>query len=185
MRCLFFLWSLFNVHSPSIVRQHVVIQTPLSISKENLFSLVEQVPLLQQPYRKMICFTNDMSLTIKTDEMTVVPMLRVFRSRQQQFLPHHDYPRSNYLLFSQSQYASVMGYTDFCCMQDKLADIVLPYLSDEMNTWMVWMDDPLLMQTVRDYGTKETIVDRTTWITMQKEYFSDHILIGDVSKTFQ
>ena len=186
MSLLFFLWSLFHVHNPPIVRQHVVIQTPPSTSTENLFPIVEQIPLLQQPYRKMICFSNDaMASTIKTEDMTIVPMLRVFRSRQQQFSPNHYYPRSNYLLFSNSMYASVMGYADFCCMQDKVAEIVLPYLEDEKNSWMVWMDDPLLMGTVRAYGKKQVVVDRTTWITMQKEYFSDHILIGDVSKTFQ
>lgn len=184
MRLLSFLWSLLHVHNPSIIGQHVVIQTPPST--ENLFPIVEQLPLLQQPYRKMICFSNDaISPTIKTEEMTIVPMLRVFKTRQRQFSPHHHYPRSNYLLFSRSMYASIMGYADFCCMQDKLSEIVLQYLSDEKNAWMIWMDDPFLMGSVRAYGKKQVVVDRTTWITFKKEPFSDHLLIGDLSKTFQ
>lgn len=186
MRRLFFLWSLLNVHNPSMFHQHVVIQTPPSLTTTNdLLEVVEQVPLLQQPYRKMICFSNDATTTIQTDEMTVIPMIRIFRARQRQFSLSHHYPRSNYLLFSKSQYASVMGYADYCCMQDKLAGIVLQYLGDEKNEWMIWMDDPLLMGSVRAYGTKKVVVDRTSWITMQKESFHDHILIGDVSKTFR
>lgn len=186
MRRLLFLWSLWNVHNPSVIHQHVVIQTPPSFTTtSDLLQVVEQVPHLQQPYRKMICFSNEATSTIQTDEMTVVPLIRVFRSREHQFLPHHDYLRSNYLLFSNSMYPSVMGYADFCCMQDKLADIVLQYVEDEKNPWMIWMDDPLLMATVRSYGTKKAVVDRTSWITMQKESFHDHILIGDVSKTFR
>ena len=74
-------------------------------------------------------------------------------------------------------YASLMDYMDFCAMEDKLAHIILQYLADEKNHWLIGLDDPFLMGSLRQYGGKKQILEQTTWITTEKKYFSDMIMI--------
>lgn len=175
-----FLWTLWNM-SGAMIKHHIVVQTPPTIARP--VSIVEQA-LGTDPYhydRKLIRFTNDMSSVMNKD-MTIVPLSSVYRSRERYFPSHHLYTRSHYLQFENSLYASVMEYREFCKMEDKLSHIINNYLEDKKNHWLIMMDDPFLMGSIRGYGTKSAIVDQTTWITMENKKWND-MLILDMEKS--
>lgn len=177
-----FLWSLLNLAGGSI-KQHIVIQYPPSI--ENHRVLLEQTfsngidPSYEN--RKLIRFSNQIPYLEQDEGMTIVPMSSVFRSRNDMFPRFHMFSQSHFTQFSQSIYQSAMDYADFCKMEDKLAHIVNNYLDDEKNNWLIFMDDPFLMGSIRGYGLKSSIVDRTSWVTLGKTEYSDMILT-DIQK---
>jgi hypothetical protein len=70
-----------------------------------------------------------------------------------------------------------MEYAEFCKMEDKLAHVINNYLEDTHNHWLIFMDDPFLMANIRDYGSKNSIVRQTTWITTEKASFNDMLLV--------
>lgn len=180
MRIGGFLWALWNIHG-AIIRQHIVMQTPSTIARP--VSIVEQA-LKTDPYyheRKLIRFTNDMSSIIKPQDGMVVPLSSVYHSRGHDFPRYHLYTKSHYLQFANSLYASVMEYMEFCKMEDKMAHILQNYLEDKKNHWLIMMDDPFLMGSVRGYGTKSAIIDQTTWITMENKKWNN-MLIVDMGK---
>lgn len=168
-----FLWSLVHC-ATTMVKQHVVLQSPLM----GYHSLLQQTLTFlhssnSNPDWKLIRFSNDIPPDSFPQE-TIVPMSRVFRERRDS---HLLFSRSHYLQFSRSVYASLMEYTDYCAMEDKLAHIVFQYLHDQKNHWIITMDDPFLMGSLRQYGDKETVVEQTTWITLEPTTFSDMIIV--------
>lgn len=189
-RCLGFLWSLLDVTNMGGVKQHIVMQTPPSITPTSIFndrSLFDQALSngIDPHYhdRKIVYFSNDISLSMQetTDDLkstTIVPMRSIFRATRNQFFPtYHQFSRSHYLLFTHSPYASVMDYIDFCKMEDKFAHIVNEYLDDQKTHWLILIDDPILMSNIREYGLQHTLVDQTTWITHYKNVVADMILM--------
>lgn len=177
-----FLWSLFNLASTNI-KQHIVIQPP-PIIHNHRFLIEDILNHNIDPYyenRKIICFSNDIPYLEQKEKTTNVPLRSIYDVRGDHFPQYHLFTRSHYLQFSRSIYASVMEYVDYCQMEDKLAHIVNEYLDDEKNNWLILMDDPFLMENIRNYGTKKSIVDHTTWITTEKTSFND-MLILDIQK---
>lgn len=173
-----FLWSLLNLGGANI-KQHIVIQTPPTTT--NYVSILEQtLSHGADPYyedRKLIRFSNDNDVLLKQEEqITTIPLLSIYNARSG-VPPPHIFTKSHFLLFCHSVYATVMGYNEFCKMENKLAYIVNSYLGDEKNNWLIFMDDPLLINNIRNYGTKKPIVDQTTWITTEKSVFHDMILM--------
>lgn len=171
-----FLWSLWNIANENI-KEHIVLQTPPTIQNHRLF--VEQILSHGiDPYyetRKFIRFSNDFG---QEDSMTTTVSLRtVFNAREPQVPPFHIFTRSHFLQFSYSIYASIMTYLDYCQMEDKLSHIVNQYLDDEKNKWLIMMDDPILIANIRNYGRKRSILDHTTWITTEKTYFNNMLLV--------
>lgn len=171
-----FLWSLVHC-ATTMIKQHVVIQTP----PMGYHSLLEQTFLHRsnsQPINtdwKLIRFSNDIPPESFPQE-TIVPMSRVFRERGS-FPKFHLFSRSHYLQFSHSVYVSLMEYHDYCAMEDKLAHILFQYLGDEKNHWMIAINDPFLMGSLRQYGGKESVVGKTTWVTLEPTAFSDMIIV--------
>lgn len=176
-----FLWSLFHVshhyqhqhHNP-----HIVLQTPSfseGMIKEALPNIITS--------HKMIRFTNDISY-IKTDlDIVNVPLASVFRARSKWFPQFHMFQQpSHYWQFSNSQYANIMEYSDFCEMEDKLAHIVSNYLEDVRIHWLIVMDDPLLAQNIRGYCTKSSVVGHTSWITTTDATGFHDMVILDLDK---
>lgn len=171
-----FLWSLWNL-SGAIIKQHIVLQTPPQLTKYHSF--IDQSfphdPHYQE--RKLIRFTNEMP-SIKVEKgATIVPLGSVYQNREKNFPSHHLFARSHYLQFSNSLYASLMDYAEFCKMEDKLAHIVNHYLEDKKNNWLIMMDDTFLMGSIRGYGTRASIVKQTTWITLEKTGWNDMLLV--------
>lgn len=169
-----FLWSL--VYCSNIIKQHVVIQLPVlnygSLIKQTLSHGID-------PYykdRKLIRFTNEIPYFKEMKDETIVPMSVLYR-KHGVFPQFHMFSRSHYLQFSHSLYASVMNYADFCAMEDKLAHIVLQYLEDTNGNWLIGIEDPFLMSSLRSYGGKKPILDQTTWITMKKTTYHDMIVM--------
>jgi len=170
-----FLWSLLNLSGVGI-KQHIVIQTPPTIQDNRLF--LEQVfsggadPCYEN--RKLIRFSNDFD---QEKGMTTVPLRTVYDARDDIFPQHHIFSRSHFLRFTHSIYASVMEYAEFCKMEDKLAHIVANYLADKKNNWLIMMDDPFLMGSIRGYGSRSSMVDQSTWVTLGKTEFNDVLLM--------
>jgi hypothetical protein len=164
------LWNITH----TILRPHIVLQTPPQLTTYQ--SWVGQV-LPPDPGRKLIRFTNTLSSFRVQDGATLVPMGEVYRSRSAGFPTYHGYTRSHYLQFEDSVYASLMEYAEFCKMEDKLAHMVHQYLEDRRNHWLVMVDDLFLMQSLRGYGTKASVVDQTTWITLEKTGWEDMLLV--------
>ena len=187
MRC-FFLWSLFSFCGDH-VKQHIVIQKPPTvITNHDLSSFVHHTlsngidPFYKD--RKLICFSDGMPLLKQEtkNECTVVPLLSVFQARKDRMPVYPIYPRSHYLQFYRSSFASLMDYTDFCSMEEKLSQIINSYLEDDKKHWLIFMDHPLLMQNIRAYGTKQAVCDRTTWVTIQRTTYTD-MVATDLEKT--
>jgi len=170
-----FLWSLLNLAGVGI-KQHVVIQTPPSITDHRLL-LEQTLSHGADPYfenRKLIRFSNEFD---QEKGITTVPLLNIYKSRDDRFPKYHIFSRSHFLCFTHSIYASVMEYAEFCKMEDKLAHVINNYLEDTHNHWLIFMDDPFLMANIRDYGSKNSIVRQTTWITTEKASFNDMLLV--------
>lgn len=170
-----FLWSLLNLAGGSI-KQHIVIQTPPTVQNHRPF-LEQTLSHGVDPYyetRKLIRFSNDFQ---QETGITTVPLRTVYDARNDRFPQFHLFTRSHFLQFSHSLYASVMEYAEFCKMEDKLAHVINSYLDDRRNHWLIMMDDPFLMGSVRDYGSKSSIVDHSVWITTEKTPFNDIMLI--------
>lgn len=172
-----FLWSLWNM-SGAIMKQHIVVQTPPILPQP--LSIVEQA-LPMDPHfhdRRLIRFTNDKSSMIKVQRgMTIVPISSIYYSRENYFPAYHSFSRGHYMQFCDSFYASIMEYMEFCKMEDKLSHIINQYLEDKKNHWLIMMDDPFLMGSVRGYGTRSAIVGQTTWITMADRKWNDMLLV--------
>lgn len=170
-----FLWSLLNL-SGSSIKQHIIIQTPPTIQNHRL--LLDQVLSHGvDPYyetRKLIKFSNDFN---QENGVTTVPLRSVYDARENVFPKYHMFSRSHFLRFTHSIYASVMEYAEFCKMEDKFAHIMTHYLEDKKNNWLIMVDDPFLMGSTREYGSKSSVVDRSTWITTEKTEFNDMLLI--------
>lgn len=178
-----FLWSILNIAGGGI-KQHIVVQTPPAYADNPRLVLEQAFASGADPHyehRKLIRFSNEAPYLKRDDSITFVPMSTVFGARDEAFPSFHSYSRSHFVRFSQSIYQSVMDYADFCKMEDKLAHIVNNYLDDEKNNWMVLMDDPFLMGSVRGYGTKSSVVGRTTWATTEKTEFTD-ILLAEIQE---
>ena len=170
-----FLWSVLNLAGGSI-KQHIVIQIPPIIQNHRAF-LDETFSYGADPdyeTRKLIRFSNDFH---QEPGMTTVSLRTVYEAREDDFPQFHMLPRSHFLQFSRSMYASVMEYPEFCKMEDKLAHIMNSYLEDRRNHWLIMMDDPFLMGSVRGYGSKTSIVDNSVWITTEKTCFNDMLLM--------
>jgi hypothetical protein len=170
-----FLWSLLNLAGGSI-KQHIVVQTPPTV--RDYRSLLEQtLSHGVDPYyedRKLIRFSNDFH---QEQGMTTVPLRTVFDAREKDFPQYHLFSRSHFLQFSHSLYASVMEYAEFCKMEDKMSHIMSHYLEDQRNHWLIMMDDPFLMASVRDYDSRSSIMDQSVWITTEKTHFNDMLLV--------
>lgn len=170
-----FLWSLLNLAGGSI-KQHIVIQTPPNVENHRPF-LEETFSHGMDPEyetRKLIRFSNDFQ---QEPGITTVPLRTVYEARGDGFPQFHIFTRSHFLQFSRSLYASVMEYAEFCKMEDKLAHIMNSYLEDRRHHWLIMMDDPFLMGSVREYGSKTSMVDQSVWITTEKTSFSDMLLM--------
>ena len=170
-----FLWSLLNLAGGSI-KQHIVIQSPPSVQNHRVF-LEQTLSHGIDPFyedRKLIRFSNDFH---QEQGMTTIPLRTIYDARTDNFPQYHVFTRSHFLQFSHSLYASVMAYADFCCMEDKLAHIMSSYLEDKRNHWLIMMDDPFLMGSVRNYGSKSSVVDQSVWITTENTGFNDLLLI--------
>jgi len=170
-----FLWSLLNLAGGSI-KQHIVIQTPPTVQNQRLL-LEQTLSHGVDPYydtRKLIRFSNDFH---QEPGITTVPLRTVYDAREDRFPQYHTFSRSHFLQFTRSLYASVMEYAEFCKMEDKLAHIVNLYLEDRRNHWLIMMDDPFLMGSIRGYGSKSSIVDQSVWITTEKTQFNDMLLV--------
>lgn len=166
----FFLWSILNLIGGGF-QDHIVLQTPPMVQDHNL--LVRQA--FPHDTRKLIHFSNDFR---QEEGITTVPLRAVYHAREEHFPQFHPYSRSHFLQFTNSIYASVMEYEEFCKMEDKLAHIVGEYLGDRKNHWLVMMDDPFLMGSIRGYLPT---VDRSVWITTEKTSFND-MLLTDLSE---
>ena len=170
-----FIWSLLNLAGGSI-KQHIVIQTPPTV--QNLRPFLDEIFShgIDPEYetRKLIRFSNDFH---QEPGITTVPLRTVYDARGDSFPQFHLFTRSHFLQFSHSLYASVMEYTEFCKMEDKLAHIINTYLEDRRNHWLIMMDDPFLMGSVREYGSRSCIVDQSVWITTEKKSFNDMLLM--------
>jgi hypothetical protein len=70
-----------------------------------------------------------------------------------------------------------MEYPNYCAMEDKLAHIVFQYLHDQKNHWIIALEDPFLMGSLRQYGGKNAVVEQTTWITLEPTVFSDMMIV--------
>jgi hypothetical protein len=170
-----FLWSLLNLAGGGI-KQHIVIQTPPTVQNHRAFldEIFLQGADPDYQTRKLIRFSNDFH---QEPGMTTVPLRSIYEAREDCFPQFHRLTRSHFLQFSRSMYASVMGYAEFCGMEDKLAHIMGSYLEDRRNHWLIMMDDPFLMGSVRGYGSKTSMVDNSVWITMETTSFNDMLLM--------
>lgn len=170
---LTFLWSIFHYTN---MKQHIVLQAP----SVNYDSIIQQTLSNGiDPYykdRKLIRFCNDAMPSFKLKEETVVPLSNVYQERNG-FPSFHMFSRSHYLQFSHSVYASIMSYADFCAMEDKLAHIIFQYLEDNKNQWLICMEDPFLVGSIREYGMKSSVIEKTLWITMKKTTYNDMIVM--------
>lgn len=161
------------------MKQHIVMESPPSI-RDHKFLIEQALSTGVDPYyqeRKIIRFTIENSSFRQEEGMTTVPMVSVYKACSGDFPKFHLFTRSHYLQFSHSVYASVIGYAEFCEMEDKLAHIVSNYIEDKRNNWLILMDDPFLMRNVRGYSGMNDMVGRTTWVTLKKEGFEDMLLI--------
>lgn len=168
-----FLWSLLNLAGGSI-QQHIVLQTPPTVQDHRLL-LEQSLSHGVDPHyekRKLIRFSNDFH---QEQGITTVPLRTVYDARDNNFPRYHMYSTSHFTQFSHSMYASVMEYAEFCKMEDKLAHILHEYLGDTKNHWLILMDDPFLMASIRGYGPSHT--GRTAWITTEKTTFHDMLLV--------
>lgn len=174
-----FLWSLLNL-SGVLVKQHVMIQTPpmstpyATVLEQTLSHGID--PFFHE--RKVVLFSNELPYFKTHDDTTCVPMSAVFHARDRFFPRYHMFSRSHYLQFSQGMYSSIMNYAEYCAMEDKLAHIVCNYLEDRHNHWLIMMDDPFLMGSLRNYGSQDAIVKRTTWITTKDNGSNDLLLVN-------
>ncbi len=170
-----FLWSLLNLTGGSI-KQHIVIQTPPTVQNHRPFLDETFSHGIDPNYetRKLIRFSNDFH---QEPGIITVSLRTIYDARGDLFPLFHVFTRSHFLQFSRSLFASVMEYTEFCKMEDKLAHVINSYLDDRRNHWLIMMDDPFLMGSVREYGSKSSIVDHSVWITTEKTVFNDMLSI--------
>lgn len=179
-----FLWSLINV-AGNTMKQHIVMETPRQSIRDHKLLIEQAFSTGVDPYykeRTMIRFSMENPPIRQEGDITTVPMVSVFNACSGDFPKFHLYSRSHYLQFSQSVYASVIGYAEFCEMEDKLAHIVGNYIGDRNHNWLILMDDPLLMMNVRGYSAMKDVVDRTTWITTEKKGYEDMIIMDFENK---
>lgn len=146
------LWSLWSWGGHD-VHQHVVAQAPRGAL----------LPPLLTSGRRTIRFTD-------------AALASVFRARGA-FPQFHPCSRSHYYFFSNSAYADVMEYADYCATEDKLAHIVENYLQDQKNNWLIVLDDPLLVDGIRGYLAPSYAVDRTTWVSTTPTPYSGFVMV--------
>jgi len=180
MRALSFVWSLLNI-TGHLVKQHIVVNTPPQIA-DRLNLLTQTLSGGADPFfseRKLIRFSNE-NFNIKQEKsITTIPLAYIFQSRGV-FPQFHSFSRSHYARFTQSYYADLMTYPDFCAMEDKLADVVFQYLDDKKSHWTILLDDPFFLEcdSLRSYGSKQSVLTDTTWITTYKTSCNDMIFFG-------
>lgn len=172
------LWSLLSVphHDPATIQRHIVMSPPPFVDASpslsdrgflmELFADGKSDPHFQE--RNVIRFTGDQNLVSidETDKPFIytIPLRTIFRARNKMFPQYHSYSMSHYQRFLQSPYSQIMEYYDFCAMEDKLAHVFSHYIGDKKRHWLVWLDDPLFMDTdsIRSYGQAPRDV---TWMS--------------------
>lgn len=174
----FFLWTLWACPEvpPVIEKQHIVIQSPTAMTDPRTM-MAQAFPIgvdMHSTLRRIVYFTDDPSPRL-LEGVTTIPMRSVFRSRPEG--TPRPRPRSHGLMFLRSRYADVMDYNDFCSMEEQMASLLDCYLGDRKRHWAVLIDDPLMAASMRDHGTKETMVDQTAWVSSgARTTYADYML---------
>jgi hypothetical protein len=77
----------------------------------------------------------------------------------------HQLSAYHYKRYQESAYREYFSYSQFCVLEEHVADIVFLYLNDTRNRWLVLLDPAFLYSdSVRSYGTTEA-VKKTVWVS--------------------
>ena len=78
---------------------------------------------------------------------------------------YHALSAHHYQRYQESAYREHFSYSQFCVLEERIADIVFLYLNDSRNRWLVLLDPAFLYSdSVKSYGNTGA-VRSTAWIS--------------------